>query len=781
MQQCLGLAAGVAAASVSGAVDPAALPPAASGPVSFDRDIAPLFERTCLRCHGPERPRSGFRLDDRDLALRGGHEGVAIIPGDSAASPLIHFVAGLVEDMEMPPVGQGDPWTPEEIGLVRAWIDQGAAWSEAPSSPQITASVTTAVQFFTVSGNVARFREHLGTAAGWGGGVADFALKYDLDAATRVTMSGRAMAGPDDYRFETRVERDELGWVRVAYREFSRFHDDTGGYDPALGVAAPRLGEELVVRRRHATIEVGLDLPDWPDLRLAYDLHTRDGTEATLHWGAVSRDVVTRAVFPGRKRVDETTHRLTFEVGYDWNGLLISDQAQFEWHDQDNLRTSYEFADPPFDFATRTRDRQDAWRGANVLRLEKSVRDWLYLSGGYLFSQLRDVGGFSVESFAPSDPTLPPSLDWNADGMTLRRRSHVANANAMLGPWEKLHFYAGLQAEWTRQEGFAGGTVFGARRTYDANLDRAATEETFGLRYAGLPWTVLYVETRFQQDSISQFEEGLADETQAFLRDTDATGNLHEVVAGFSISPWRPVSLHARYRHRDRRDDYEHPRDVDVFSSGNGYPAFIRSRRTETDEVEARVVWQVRRGLKATVKYGVAATDYRTRTDDWEDFRTFPPTPQSGGSLLAGQYDAHTLSAGLVVNPWSRLYWAPTLSWTDSRSLSGVNNDREVAPYKGHAWHLLQTATFLVDEKSDLLATYLYSSANYGQENSDFTLPLGITYTRHAATLAVTRRFHRDRLLRLEYGFFGYDEPTLGGAADYTAHGFFASFRLPWP
>jgi mono/diheme cytochrome c family protein len=777
-----GCALSVAGALGTGAaVDPAQLPPPADRPVSFTADIQPIFEKTCLQCHGPERPRSGFRLDNRESALQGGDLGVDILPGDSAGSPLIHYVARLVEDMEMPPEGRGDPLTPDEVGLLRAWIDQGAQWDDVPAGPQFTFSVTPAVQFITVSGNAARFRQHTWMREGWDGGASEFSLKYDLDPRTHVTIAGRAIAARGDYRFDARVERDQFGWARLAYHEFHRFQDDTGGYYAPFAREAPRLGEDLVVRRRHATLEFGLELPEWPTIRLAYDLYLRDGTEATLHWGALSDGTVSRSIVPGRKRVDETTHILTLDVSYDWDGLDISNQTQFEWHDQENRRTNYEFNSPNFDFASLATDRQDYWRGANVLRLEKSVRDWLYLSGGYLYSHLEDSGGFSVESFVPSDPATPPSLDLNADDIVVRRRSHVINANAMLGPWRDLHFFAGLQAEWTRQEGFASGSTFGQRSAFDADIDRAATDENFGLRYTGLPFTVLYVETRFQQESYSQFEEGLADTQQAFLRDTDATGDLKDYEAGFSISPWQKVSLHARYRHRDRENRYDHLQDVDLFSSGNGYPAFIRARDTSSDEVEARLVIQPLRWLKTTLKYTVAATDFETATDSWEDLSQAPPVTYQGGRILAGEYDAHAISAGLVLTPWRRLHLGTTLSWSMSRSQSGVNNNQEVVPYDGQTWNLLNTATYILDEKTDLLATYLFSHADFGQGNEDYSLPLGIAYTRHAATAGVARRMKGGRVVRLEYGFFNYDEPTLGGAADYTAHALFASFRVPWP
>ena len=109
-------------------VDVSKLPPAATQPVDFARDIKPLFEASCIKCHGPEKAKNGFQIDSRAHAMAGGDHGVDIIPGDSAKSPLVHFVAGLVPDMKMPPKGKAEPFTAAQVGLLRAWIDQGAKW-----------------------------------------------------------------------------------------------------------------------------------------------------------------------------------------------------------------------------------------------------------------------------------------------------------------------------------------------------------------------------------------------------------------------------------------------------------------------------------------------------------------------------------------------------------------------------------------------------------------------------------------------------------------------------
>ena len=109
-------------------LDLSKLPPAASGPVDFARDIQPLFAAKCYSCHGAEKQKGGLRLDIKIAALEGGDNGKVFLAGKSAESKLVHALAGLGEAGIMPP--KEKPLTPAEIGKVRAWIDAGAVWPD---------------------------------------------------------------------------------------------------------------------------------------------------------------------------------------------------------------------------------------------------------------------------------------------------------------------------------------------------------------------------------------------------------------------------------------------------------------------------------------------------------------------------------------------------------------------------------------------------------------------------------------------------------------------------
>src|ERR1700722_7024296 len=66
------------------------VPPSAHVKIDFDRDIEPILATSCIRCHGPEKPKSHFRLDNREAALKGGDENANdIVSGESSKSMLI--------------------------------------------------------------------------------------------------------------------------------------------------------------------------------------------------------------------------------------------------------------------------------------------------------------------------------------------------------------------------------------------------------------------------------------------------------------------------------------------------------------------------------------------------------------------------------------------------------------------------------------------------------------------------------------------------------------------
>lgn len=112
-------------------IDPSKLPPASDKKdVTYATDIKPIFEKSCVKCHGEQKPKGKLRLDSLEGILKGGEDGKVVVPGKSTESMLMANIAhvGDPDDYMPPPKNRAGigPLTKEQIGLIRAWIDQGA-------------------------------------------------------------------------------------------------------------------------------------------------------------------------------------------------------------------------------------------------------------------------------------------------------------------------------------------------------------------------------------------------------------------------------------------------------------------------------------------------------------------------------------------------------------------------------------------------------------------------------------------------------------------------------
>ena len=167
-----------------------ALPAPATGAVDFARDIKPILQTACVRCHARGHDKGGFRIDTRDLLVKGGDTGPAIVVGRSEDSFLVSLVAGLEPEMVMPQ--KGSRLTAEQVGLLRAWIDQGAVWDPKVSLARAAPA------------NMTRRRPPppAPSAPGIDGYLQPYLARHGLD---------RAATPVDDRTFIRRVTLDALG------------------------------------------------------------------------------------------------------------------------------------------------------------------------------------------------------------------------------------------------------------------------------------------------------------------------------------------------------------------------------------------------------------------------------------------------------------------------------------------------------------------------------------------------------------------------------------------
>ena len=110
----------------------AKLPPASDKKdLTYATDIKPIFDANCVKCHSGAKPKAKLNMDTLEGILKGTKAGKIVTVGDSANSFIVKSTAHATEEKDewMPPVPNkagAKTLTAEQVGLVRAWIDQGA-------------------------------------------------------------------------------------------------------------------------------------------------------------------------------------------------------------------------------------------------------------------------------------------------------------------------------------------------------------------------------------------------------------------------------------------------------------------------------------------------------------------------------------------------------------------------------------------------------------------------------------------------------------------------------
>ncbi|HYI97576.1 MAG TPA: DUF1553 domain-containing protein [Bryobacteraceae bacterium] len=100
--------------------------------VDFQRDIRPLFAENCFQCHGPDSTTrmAGLRLDLKDAVFEARKSGKAIAPGRPDESLVYQRIASPNKARLMPPAASHRSLNPQQIAMIKLWIEQGANWRE---------------------------------------------------------------------------------------------------------------------------------------------------------------------------------------------------------------------------------------------------------------------------------------------------------------------------------------------------------------------------------------------------------------------------------------------------------------------------------------------------------------------------------------------------------------------------------------------------------------------------------------------------------------------------
>jgi len=572
---------------------------------------------------------------------------------------------------------------------------------------------------------------------------------------------GRAVFDEGDYTVRLELRQPEVGFVRAGFEMYRKYFDNSGGYYAPFTPSYFTLDEELELDVGRVYAEIGLTRPDLPQLVVGYERQFKNGSKSLLEWGAATQGLVTRRIVPSVKDIDQTVDIIKATASYTLANVNLADDFRYEHYRSETKRrdTSVDLnANTSKTVTVREEYRHDAFY--NTFRMDSQLNEKTYWSLGYLYNTLTGEGGLDVMT---PPPLAPFDRNWTTESVDLDLDSQVLNLNLLVGPFGGLSGYLGVQGEATDTDGATDALLTDGLGPTTTNLIRSkrqkdSLEETIGLRFTRLPYTTLYAEGQFTQQQIDLREQESEDALSLFARRTDTCVLRQRYTVGLNSSPWRRVSLGARYRHSINSNDYDH--DLDTTA---GYPAFIDNQEFTTDELTAKLTLRPWSRLQMTLQYQLVATDVRTRSDAI-------PLLAPGGELQTANYDSSIYSVSATVTPLSRLYLMGLFSYQDTRTVTFANHNPGVLSYDGSVWSVLAAAGYAVANNVDLTVQYNYSRCDdYTNYEAD-GLPLGLDSQRQAVTAGLRWRINEQVQARLRYGFYSYNETSNGGIDDFVAN-----------
>ncbi|MEC7883340.1 MAG: c-type cytochrome domain-containing protein [Verrucomicrobiota bacterium] len=751
--------------------------------VDFVTEIEPLFNRSCMKCHGDKNPKSNYRMTSRKLALEGGELGVAIISGNSEKSPLVHYISHLVEDMDMPPEGKAPTLNQKEVALVRGWIDQGAVWPDHKTKIMIAPLI----RWIEIDGNSAAFKQHWGITDGFTAGIEKLAVTGKTSSGSLVELNGRYIDSEKDHLTQLRIEKPGLGYIETGYESWREFGLANGGFMVGAKSTPFSLNKSPQVDLKRFWFSGGLLKKDSSGLNFSYDRLWSDGQLATQQWGTVPlADFETRAIYPSVNSVEDALHRISLDAWHEIGETKIEDSLSIEIGDSSSIRNHVDYFNFPEegnlpDYISQIDNSQDFKRGANSLRFTRRLRDWWHVSLGHHFAKFDGGGSLNVISMFPNNPGEAPWQGDRSNSIRTKQRSHFINATTLINPVKSLSFSGGVQGESSRQQGIASGLSLGTSPLrFASGLDTSSIEANVHISYSGIKNTVLTAGTRLRSEQSDHREESHIDNdwgADGFMRETDENGRLVQNRFGFIWSPNIKWLFRGGYRWRNSESRFKHPIDVDLFNKQNsGYPAFINFRQDRGDVVDLGLTWRGYSKWIPSLRWEQYSTDYKLSTSNFDDARD--ELSRSGDRLLSGKHKSDVFSFSYKSSLFPKVVMSTSLGYTDTWSGTIENKQIGLQPYAGDVWFYVDQLNYIINPDTDITLSWSYHHASYENPNLPQAIAYGLEAERHGVKCGVRHRVGQKAVLNLEYGWFSNNEPSSNSINNYKAHMILATLRV---
>jgi hypothetical protein len=666
-----------------------------------------------------------------------------------------------------------------------------------------------------INGDAAQFKQEHRMSGDVFGGIQDMHYEQTVGKNAQLTVDGHAIWDNNDYDITVQLSQPKLGYIKAGFTEFRSWYDGNGGFFPHNDVFFEPPFPEMHIDRGDAWIELGLRVPDWPEITIRYSHEFRFGQKDSTTWGDTNLTGLpppfnsTRKIVPSFRDIDETRDIVSLEISKTIGNTDVLLGMRYE-HNENDYSLNMErgagqlppVVPPPGQQRKVTQTQNDdvelfSGHGITVTRFSDS----LWFTAGYSYTTLQnDLAGTRIfgthwdEAFGEPVPTLGQRDHAFIDlaGMA-QSKENLFNANLFWMPLETLVILTGFR--YTHQNNDSestfiaeepvmnkqpfthnnpkGGFHYGVGEPANGarNSDYNEFAQRLELRYTGIKDWLFYAEGEWEEDYGSVNEFQTIDEAEEPLdKDTNALGQKYTI--GATWNPSMRFSMAGQYFHRIA--SYNEDIITGVF------PRLI-NQDWKIDDFNFRITFRPKipaclGTLALITRYDFVHTDI--------DSQWFHE-----GEVLAelqtGEIKRHVISEALTWNPLARFYLQANFSYVFNQTDTPANNI-ELVPNEGPTvvnfrndyWTVTSGAGYIIDDKTDFYTDFSFYCANDHFNNAAVAVPYGLGATEYTASATITRQLTKQMRLLLRYGYFNYRDVTSGGHNNYEAHSLYSGLQI---
>jgi len=600
----------------------------------------------------------------------------------------------------------------------------------------------------TVTGDRAKFEEDNWTSRNASGGIESLTISKQLNKDDSLEFEGRGIIGNNDYLANLTLAREGLGSLTIAFKEFRKYYDSTGGYYSPFGASAynpPELNQDLHLDIGNFKIEGILAKENSPEYSLSYERDFRRGTKSLLAWGSTVTvpATVDRRLYPSLLETHQTVDRVKAGVKYETKTSEVSAEQIYERtksKNEDNYRETFTLPAGTLSSQRWRLENYDSDLYTTILRGFKDLNNKFAISCGVLYNHYK---GGSLENLAGSGGIDNPA--------SLEQNSVTIFPNISFKPFKDLSMSFGSKAEFINKN---GDSNVSSTVNASSNVYQKIFTQDLRLKYSGIENIALYADGSFEKKLIRQWEL----EPGTVSRKTNSIADTNNFTLGAKWYPVSKVNITLEDNYKDKFID-----NKDEFDTDPGFRGYVQYMHLASNSPVLKLNYKPFRWMAYTLGYTYEDSIYGVRT-------------KAGGSTEVAKNKIHAYSVQAVLIPvdsfYISLFYERKNDFTSTRAdgAGGAAITAQQPDYKANVDVLGFDGSYALSKKTSLNLGYSMYKTNNFNDFSATGMPYGLDNFSQNVSFGIKHTLDKNSSLEFKCKYLSYSESSNNHANDYEAY-----------